>query len=345
MSVGEQGTTNAGGTDLASVRRHRIRQLAEVGTGRGLEIGPLYSPVVTKSEADVCYVDVQLTPELKAYYATHPGIPVDDIVDVDHALIEDGRTRGLAEAVAPSAPFDWVVASHVIEHVPDVVGWLREIATVLSDGGRLVLAVPDRRYTFDVLRPPTTVGQMIEAHEREDARPTSRAIFDHFSETVDAPAAELWRGWVPSDEHVIHGVDYAWQQVGAARRDQTYVDCHVWLFTPGSFVTQLRTLAHLGLVDLTLDRVVPTAEGELEFYAVLRRVARDPDPERMRRAVLHGYPDDVAARALDQHADPATEDVRAASTFAVSEREQQLITAKRQVLAGVRAAARRVRRG
>lgn len=348
MVAGGQGTQRtAPTTDLASVRRERMRELADVAAGKGLEIGPLYSPVVAKSEADVRYVDVQLTPELRAYYATHPGVPIDDIVDVDHALIENGATRGLGEAVAPSAPFDWVIASHVIEHVPDVVGWMREISSVLADGGRLVLAVPDRRFTFDVLRPPTTVGQLIEAYEREDVRPTSRAIFDHFSATVDAPAADLWRGWMPTDDHVIHGVDYAWEQVGAARREQTYVDCHVWLFTPGSFVTQLRTLAHLGLIDLTIDRVVPTAEDELEFYAVLRRVRRDPDPERVRASVLQGFPDEEAVRDLDgtQSWNAQGDDSAGSNDFAVSDRERRVILAKRRAFEAVRGAARRARGG
>ncbi len=52
-------------------------------------------------------------------------------------------------------PADLLVASHVIEHVPDLITWLREIASVLKPTGQARLAIPDRRYTFDLLRVET----------------------------------------------------------------------------------------------------------------------------------------------------------------------------------------------
>lgn len=326
----------AGGPDEdpSAVRRRRMRDLAQVHAGRGLEIGPLYSPVVGKDEVDVSYVDVHLTPELKAHYATHPGMPLDQFVDVDFALVDDGRTRSLAEAVGAAAPFDWVIASHVVEHVPDVVGWLQQVADVLVDGGRLVLAVPDRRFTFDVLRPETTVGQMLRAHEDADERPSTRAVFDHFSTTVTTTAADLWRGHLPTTAATIHGVDYAWDQVLSARRDRTYVDCHVWLFTPTSLVSQLRVLARLGLLALTLEEMVPTARDELEFYVVLRRVPRDLDADAARRAAVAGYPDDQGAPALDADADEqgyGSSD-GTGHTMGVSDLERRVLLAKRRVL-------------
>ncbi|MEX3900116.1 methyltransferase domain-containing protein [Paraburkholderia sp. BR10954] len=49
--------------------------------------------------------------------------------------------------------FDYVIASHVIEHVLDLVGWVHSLLAALKHAGRIVLAVPDRRYTFDYVRP------------------------------------------------------------------------------------------------------------------------------------------------------------------------------------------------
>ena len=194
-------------------RAQKIRQHIDPASGRGLEIGPLHAPIVRVDEGDVRYVDVHLTPELRAYYSTHPGIPVDEIVEVHHALIVDGDARSLPEAVAEGAPFDWVVASHVIEHVPDLVGWLRDIASVLVEGGRLSLAIPDRRYCFDALRPPTTVGQILQAHFDQDTRPSVRAVFDHFSKAVEIDLQATWRGEPADPERINHGTEFAWAQV------------------------------------------------------------------------------------------------------------------------------------
>ncbi len=308
-------------------RVQEIRRHIDVLGGRGLEIGPLHSPIVKPSEAEVRYVDVHLTPELKAYYSTHPGMQVDDIVEVHHALIVDGQARSLPEAVAPDAPFDWVIASHVIEHVPDLVGWLHDVAAVLVDGGRLALAIPDRRYCFDALRPPTTVGQVLQAHFDGDTRPSVRAVFDHFSTAAEVDLASAWRGEPVDPISVIHGNEIAWDHVQRVIETGEYQDCHVWLFTPGSFATQLRTLGELGLLGLVPVSVEPTAQGSIEFYATLAKVPSDLSDEARRRVVTEGF--DRLASEDDLDGDGGTGRRRPVE---LSEREERAIQLKRRAL-------------
>jgi predicted SAM-dependent methyltransferase len=52
-----------------------------------------------------------------------------------------------------------VIASHVIEHTPDLVTWLAEIRAILQPNGTLRLAIPTAatRWTiYAVKRAPTT---------------------------------------------------------------------------------------------------------------------------------------------------------------------------------------------
>ena len=256
-------------------RQRRIWRLHDFSTGAGLEVGPLYKPVVPRALADVRYVDVFDRTQLAANYAGHALVDPDLIPDIDYVLLDDGRVRTIPEAAA-GARFDWVVASHVIEHVPDAIGWLDQIAQVTSDGGALVLVVPDRRYCFDIHRPGTTVGAMLQAHEQGDDRPSVRAVYDHYRSHVFTDTAEAWKGRPPTYERRSRPLEVVLRHLEEARAGE-YVDSHVWTFTPDSFVDQLVELRTLGLSEWAVDRLRRTRPGSLEFHVVLRRLPVDRD--------------------------------------------------------------------
>jgi 2-polyprenyl-3-methyl-5-hydroxy-6-metoxy-1,4-benzoquinol methylase len=72
-------------------------------------------------------------------------------VDFDPAAVRGVQVRlnleahvGTAESmVAAGRRFDVVTASHVIEHVPDPIGFLATCAKLLQEGGRLVIKTPN----------------------------------------------------------------------------------------------------------------------------------------------------------------------------------------------------------
>lgn len=257
-------------------RTRRLQELFDFGQGRGLEVGPLAHPVARKGEVDVEYVDVFDREALMKHYAGR-AFDVEDIPEMDYTLWDGERVRTLGEAVADGAPFDWVFASHVLEHVPDAVGWLRDIASVTAPGGALVLAVPDQRFTFDYHRPPTSVGQLLQAFESQDVVPSVRAVYDHFSSVVSVKPAELWSGVVPGREARIHKTLGPAQANAERAAKGEYVDCHVWLFTPQTFRDQLAELAELGLVDWYVEELVETPRNQIEFHVLLRRGPRPAD--------------------------------------------------------------------
>jgi SAM-dependent methyltransferase len=65
--------------------------------------------------------------------------------------------RYVAEAsdlqAVSDASYDFVVASHVLEHIANPLRALQEWKRVLKPGGTLLILVPDRRHTFDRRRP------------------------------------------------------------------------------------------------------------------------------------------------------------------------------------------------
>ncbi len=327
-----------------ALRRQRLEALVDLSEGTGLEIGPLDSPIGTRPPYDVRYVDVLDTEHLRQHYGGDPAVVQEQIVDVDFSLQGADGMRTLAEAVSVAAPYRWVIASHVVEHVPDLVGWLADVAAVLEDGGRLMLVVPDRRYTFDAMRPATTVGQVLQAHSSRDTVPSERAVYDHYRSVVHVSAAALWAGAEAAElPRAFAKEDAVAMRERALRGD--YVDCHVWVFSPAEFVAQLGDLSELDLCDFAVERVLPTPRDELEFIAVLQRLPRHAGAERraaLRRGALSAL---EADGNLDAPVAPDADDGPRKHVLEVSAREVQVIRAKRAAMARLRAArARMVRR-
>jgi len=180
-------------------RRQRLLwELHDFSVGRGLEVGPLHNRLLYPEQADVHYLDVFDRDGLRSHYAAHPNVDKEQIPEIEYALSDGQRVRSIPETVGDDEPFDWVVAAHVIEHVPDAIGWLQQVAEVTVDDGLLVLVVPDRRYCFDVHRPGTTVGQMLLEHELGVTVPSVRAVYDgKRSHAGRFPAALAWQGEPP----------------------------------------------------------------------------------------------------------------------------------------------------
>jgi SAM-dependent methyltransferase len=261
-----------------NARQRLIWELFDFSTGRGLEIGPLHATVVPRERADVRYVDVFDRDQLVAQYEDNPGVPCELIPEIDYPLLDGDRVRSIPEAVGEDAAFDWVMASHVIEHVPDVIGWLDQIAQVMADGGHLVLAVPDRRYCFDLHRPGSSLGQMLQANELGDTVPSVRAVYDYFRGHTSVKAPVIWGHDPPGYDDRIYPLETVLSQVERARRGE-YVDSHVWTFTPGSFLEQMVELRLIGRSQWKVASLVPTKRNQLEFYAVLERLPRGAGAE------------------------------------------------------------------
>lgn len=327
--------------DDLDTRQQRLWGFHDFSGGRGLEIGPLHHAIVERRHADVRYVDVFDRDGLLRVYDGDPGVDPTLIPETDYPLHDGERVRTIPETVGDER-FDWVMASHVVEHVPDLIGWLKQIAEVVNDGGALVLAVPDRRYCFDLHRPGTSVGQLLQAHELGETVPSIRAVYDYRRGHASVQAPSLWRGDIPGYERRIYDLDQVVEWVDQARKGD-YVDAHVWTFTPGTFVEQLIELRALGLSEWVIDRFEPTRRNELEFYAVLRRLPRDgvwPEALFANEPAAGNMPDWVA-EIVESHRALEIKTAEVARLHAVIEDERAKKRALRERLSKARNRAER----
>lgn len=70
-----------------------------------------------------------------------PGWVNADVEPIPGAIRADVRCLPMREGT-----FDYVLAAHVLEHVPDVKGAITELARVLKSGGTLEILAPDYRH-------------------------------------------------------------------------------------------------------------------------------------------------------------------------------------------------------
>lgn len=75
---------------------------------------------------------------------------------------------GASLAGIGNGTFDLLIASHVLEHMRDPFGALREWDRVLNVGGRLLLVLPWANATYDRFRTPHTMQQILQRHSNPE---------------------------------------------------------------------------------------------------------------------------------------------------------------------------------
>jgi predicted SAM-dependent methyltransferase len=114
----------------------------------------------------------------------------------------------------PIAPgkLDFIIASHVLEHLPFPLAALRSWYDALAPGGRLLLKVPDKRYTFDRHRMRTPLAHLVSEYGHPELTDWSAHYVD-WVENVDRRQ--------PSAQEVIEGAE-------ALKTGKFNIHFHVW---------------------------------------------------------------------------------------------------------------------
>jgi SAM-dependent methyltransferase len=186
------------------------------------------------------------------------------MVEVDYVV----KSPDFADRI--EARFDLVIANHVIEHVPDPIRWLRQVETVTSEDGSLFLSVPDRRYTFDYLRPESTLPDLLRAHEQRLERADYYQVLSSLLYHRPVRAEDAWSGRL--DEKLGQprfSVPEAMRRARFLAEGYAGIHCHV--FTRESFERLFRDLAESGLVGWRVAAIDDVPRGRNEFHVVLRR--------------------------------------------------------------------------
>jgi SAM-dependent methyltransferase len=218
--------------------------------GTGLEVGPGHVPFPVPRGVEVRFVDRLTSVQ---HHDLFPELPLEmgfvepDIV----ADLDADRLRAVE-----SSSQDFVIASHVIEHLADPLGFLDDAHRVLRVGGVLLLLVPDRRCTFDRDRSATPLVCLIRDHERDATVPDDDHVLDFLVGADQGPEFEI-----PDDPDARDRL-FAWH------RDRSI---HVHCWTEDEFTEVLRYCSDDLGQNWECRARLSTAENGMEFGFVLVR--------------------------------------------------------------------------
>lgn len=125
-------------------------------SGNGIEIGALEYPIKVPKTAKVTYVDRFSTEELRRQYPELKNYKLAKVDVIDDA--ETLRTFG-------QETLDFVIASHVLEHLENPILAMVNFNRVLRPNGILFICLPDKRDTFDKNRQLTPFSHIVEDYK------------------------------------------------------------------------------------------------------------------------------------------------------------------------------------
>jgi SAM-dependent methyltransferase len=254
----------------------------------GVEIGPRDAPLITRAQGRVLYADYANTATILA--------TLDASLDPANVVEVDIVTGGGSLSAVMTEQVDYVVASHVAEHVPDLLGWLADLHAVLKPGGTVGLAIPDRRFIFDWHRNESIISEAVEAYVCGYSRPSVRQIFDSAWQSVTMAVEDGWRAGPPDKaedlQHRLEKLPRALQLVQDVHASGRYNNAHCWVFTPKSFLDLCDHADRMALLPFELEVFHPTEQGGYEFYVVFRRAegGQAGTSIEQARAVLAAWP-------------------------------------------------------
>jgi hypothetical protein len=233
--------------------------------GAGLEIGPSFNPVAPKRAGyNVKIIDFMSTEQLVSLNAARSH-DISQIEDVDY--IWDGRS--FQEIIGPDQKFDWIIASHVIEHTPDIITFINDCGNILTQNGVVSLVIPDKRYCFDYFRPVSNLSQVIDAFIARRKRHSQGSVVEYFLYHCWKNEMLAWHKAYSGDVRFPYPIEFAKDMFAKAASCQDYIDIHAWCFTPSSFRLLVHDLERLELITLKECIFFPTVE--YEFFVSMSR--------------------------------------------------------------------------
>ena len=226
---------------------------------KGLELSPGGTPILEKKNFKVIYADK--FDHTDTDYLTGKSYFLNPPVRLDIVM----NDKLLHEVIGPDS-INYVILSHVIEHIPDFIQFFMSCVTVLKNKGKILMFVPDKRYTFDVLRKITEPNDIEEAHKKLLRSPTYEMVKEFYQHVdFNATSQGLWED--------IYSPNPSLTKQEITERTETVnldnLDLHCFTFTPKSFRQLIEHVKYYYTPEIRVIEISETKNGENEFLVHL----------------------------------------------------------------------------
>lgn len=243
-------------------RHRKINQYFSTDEANILEIGALDNPTYTRPEFKVKYLDFTSTESLAKKAESNPRYARERLVEVDFVCPTLEYSQFVDER------FDLVIANHVIEHVPDTIRWFKEIYEILAPGGIFFLSIPDKRYTFDIVRPTSDFIDLLRNYREQVKKPNFYHILQHFYYHKPIKAADVWKNDYKEKIKQMRFDTKTAVAIAEKHAAEPYADVHCHVFTSDSFREICETLISLEYLSFEIVEITQPVEMSNEFYAI-----------------------------------------------------------------------------
>jgi 2-polyprenyl-3-methyl-5-hydroxy-6-metoxy-1,4-benzoquinol methylase len=231
-----------------------------------LEIGAFDNPTFNKKDFNVFYCDYFSKEELIKNHGSNKPKRTQNAVDVDYIIKDSSFDQHI------NKKFDLIVANHVVEHVPNLIEWLRNIALILKKDGFLFLTIPHKEYIFDKLRPVTNLRELLCNYYENIQAPTINHIADQIYYYRPIKAENIWSN---NYQHLLHkkrfdNVRAALDKAKMQLDMNAYVDTHCNVFTYESFLDIINEIEQAKYTTLSLHSSQDIIKPSNEFYVLLK---------------------------------------------------------------------------
>lgn len=238
---------------------------------RILEIGPYSSPTIKRDIfPKVKYMDIFTAEQINQDAERFTNIN-DPLQNID-ILVDPFSTPSFTT----NLKFDYIYSAHNIEHYPDIIRHLKEIANVAAGmHTKYLLTVPDKRYCFNHFQNCSDFTEMIEAHTEKRIRHSFGSYLRHLVYDTHNNIYAHWTGDHGQEPRTIPvNINYA--TTLRHKIDQSsdemlrkFADIHAWYFTNESFLYNINILNQMGLHPWRVESVTPPQYMTPEFHAVM----------------------------------------------------------------------------
>ena len=173
--------------------------------GSGIEFGAGGRPMITPLGTHVRYADRFTEEEMALYSSSRHGVGLGSFMPID--LIDTLEEMRSIENVST----DFIIASHVIEHVANPIQAIVNSFKRLTAGGRLVLMVPDKERTHDRNRVLTPLSHILADYLRPSRDRDLENYIERYSVVENMPLErtdEFIKAWEERRDVHLHVFNY-----------------------------------------------------------------------------------------------------------------------------------------